>query len=77
MVFPDPYPSPPQPHAFSNMLVAPEEDNSMARWSQVAGYVQPELLDGIDFDFESLDALFSWEKGGTLPHLYRVSIGPP
>jgi hypothetical protein len=67
MVFPDPDPCPPQPHAFSPVQVAPEEGNSMAQLAQVAGHVQPELLDGISFDFESLDTLFVWEQGGTLP----------
>ena len=40
----------------------------MAQWAQVAGYAQPEQVDGIDFDFESLDfksldALIDWEQG--------------
>jgi hypothetical protein len=64
MAFPAPYPIPPEPHA---LPVAPEEDILMAQWTQVAGYVQPELLDRIDFDFESLDMLFPWEQGGMHP----------
>ena len=63
MVFPDSYPSPLEPDTFS-LPVAPEE---VAQWAQVSGDVQPELVDAINFDFESLDALFTWEQGGTLP----------
>ncbi|KAH9020002.1 hypothetical protein EDB84DRAFT_1623093 [Lactarius hengduanensis] len=46
---------------------APKEDDSMAQWAQHAGYVQPEPVEGIDFDFEGLDALLAWELGDTLP----------
>ncbi len=67
MVFPDPYPSPPDTHAISPLPDAPKEDDSMAQWAQLAGYVQPEPIDGINFDFESLSALFPWELGGTPP----------
>ena len=63
MSFPDPYPSHPEPDTFS-LPVTPEE---VAQWAQVAGDVQPELVDAINLDFESLDALFTWEQSGTLP----------
>ncbi|KAH9019961.1 hypothetical protein EDB85DRAFT_2006432 [Lactarius pseudohatsudake] len=42
MVFPDPYPSPPETYTFSPSPDAPEEDDSIAQWDQLAGYVQPE-----------------------------------
>lgn len=83
MVFPDPYPSPPEPDAFSPMPYAATEEDSTAQWAQVAGYVQPEPIDGIHFDFESLDAIFPWEQGSTLSEptpdsqiCHRVSTGP-
>ncbi|KAH8983103.1 hypothetical protein EDB92DRAFT_1891825, partial [Lactarius akahatsu] len=67
MVFPDLYPSPPKTHAFSPMPDAPKEDDSTAQWAQHAGYIQPEPVEGINFDFEGLDALLAWELGDTLP----------
>ncbi len=68
MVFPAPYPSPPDTQAFSPLPDTPKEDDSMTQWAQLTGYVQPEPIDGINFDFGSLDALFPWEQqGGTLP----------
>ncbi|KAH9024484.1 hypothetical protein EDB83DRAFT_2428468 [Lactarius deliciosus] len=67
MVFPALYPSPPETHASTPMPDAPKEDDSMAQWAQHAGYVQPEPVEGINFDFEGLDALLAWELGDTLP----------
>ncbi|KAH9174330.1 hypothetical protein EDB89DRAFT_2148947 [Lactarius sanguifluus] len=67
MVFPDLYPSPPKTHAFTPMPDAPKQDDSMAQWAKHAGYVQPEPVEGINFDFEGLDALLAWELGDTLP----------
>ncbi|KAH9029912.1 hypothetical protein EDB84DRAFT_1677037 [Lactarius hengduanensis] len=67
MVFPDPYPSPPETYAFSPSPDAPEEDDSIAQWDQLAGYAQPDPVEGINFDFEGLDALLAWELGDTLP----------
>ena len=68
MVFPDLYPSPPKPHAFipGPLPVILDDVDSMARWARIAGYFQPEL-DGINFDFEDLDALIPWEQGEMLP----------
>ncbi|KAH8997879.1 hypothetical protein EDB86DRAFT_2828724 [Lactarius hatsudake] len=67
MVFPDPYPSPPETCAFSPSPDAPKEDDSIAQWGQLAGHAQPEPVEGISFDFEGLDALLAWELGDTLP----------
>ncbi|KAH8996579.1 hypothetical protein EDB83DRAFT_2475110 [Lactarius deliciosus] len=67
MVFPALYPSPPETHAFTPMPDAPKEDDSMAQWAQHAGYAQPEPVEGINFDFEGLNALLAWELGDTLP----------
>ncbi|KAH9022077.1 hypothetical protein EDB83DRAFT_2430466 [Lactarius deliciosus] len=67
MVFPDPYPSPPETYAFSPSPDAPKEDDSIAQWGQFAGHAQPEPVEGISFDFEGLDALLTWELGDTLP----------
>lgn len=39
----------------------------MAQCAQVSGHAQPEHVDGINFGFENLDALFDWEQGGKLP----------
>jgi hypothetical protein len=67
MVFPDPYPPPP-PQALLPLPDPPKEDHTMAQWPQATEYVQPEHVNGINFDFESLGALFAWEQGsGTLP----------
>ncbi|KAH8986881.1 hypothetical protein EDB92DRAFT_1878051 [Lactarius akahatsu] len=67
MVFPDPYPTPPETYAFSPSPDAPKEDDSIAQWDQLAGYAQPEPVEGINFDFEGLDVLLAWELGDTLP----------
>lgn len=67
MVFPDPYPSPPKPQAFSPLPDPPKEDDTMAQWTQATGYVQPEPVDGVNFDFASLDAFFAWEQASALP----------
>ncbi|KAH9176584.1 hypothetical protein EDB89DRAFT_77647 [Lactarius sanguifluus] len=67
MVFPDPYPSPPESYAFSPVPDAPNEDDLMAQWAQHAGYVRPEPVEGSNFDFEGLDALLAWELGDALP----------
>ena len=68
MVFPDPYPSPPEPNAFSPLPDVPKEDDWMATWAQVPEYNHPELVDSTNFDFVSLDALFPWQQSGTLPN---------
>jgi len=75
MVFPDPYPGPLRPPTFPPILVFPEEDSAMAQ-TPVAGYVP---VDGIGFDFGSLDTLFPWEARWHAPrahYLYRVLTGP-
>jgi hypothetical protein len=64
MVFPIPYPLPPQ--ALLPLPDPPKEDDIMAQWSRAAEYIQPDHVDGINFDFESLNTLFAWERGGTL-----------
>jgi hypothetical protein len=67
MVFPAPYPChSPRPQTFS--VQQDPQRNSTAQWSQVEGYAQPEPVEGINFDFESLDfesldALIDWERG--------------
>ena len=72
MVFPNPYPSPPEleSQAPSPLRDAPKEDDWMTQWAQaqVGGYVQSEPGDdGTNFDFASLDTLFPWQPVGTLP----------
>ena len=67
MVFPNPYPSPPHPQVFSPMPDPPKEDDTMAQWTKATGYVQPEPVDGINFDLVNLDALFAWEQASALP----------
>ncbi|KAH9019965.1 hypothetical protein EDB85DRAFT_2153355 [Lactarius pseudohatsudake] len=42
MVFPDPYPSPPETYAVSPSPDAPKEGDSTAQWDQLAGYAQLE-----------------------------------
>ncbi|KAI9438162.1 hypothetical protein H4582DRAFT_240432 [Lactarius indigo] len=67
MVFPALYPSLPETHAPSPLPDGPKEDDLMAQWAQHAGYAQPEPVEGIDIDFEGLEALLAWELGDTLP----------
>lgn len=61
MVFPDPYPPPP-PQTLAHLPDLPQEDDMTAQWPQATGYIQP--MEGINFDFDSLEALIAWEQGG-------------
>lgn len=60
MVFPQPHPPPPQALSLQPYLL--QEDDMTAQWPQATEYFQP--IEGVNFDFDSLDALIAWEKGG-------------
>ena len=57
--------SSPHPQVLSLQPGFPQEDDMTAQWLQATGYVQP--IEGVNSDFDSLDALIAWEQGGGVP----------